>query len=428
MTASSSSATHSREALLAETPPEILAAAKERLKDPDLFKLILDDVHRLGVAGERILVGTLYLVGISRLLDETLAAIVQGPSSSGKSYLIEKVSSLVPPEDVCRWTDMTANALYYMPPGGLEHKLVVAGERKRRQDEETATSTKALREMLSSGKLSKSVVVRVEAESLPRTVQIEQQGPIAYLESTTLSKIFDEDANRCLLLTTDEQPEQTRKIIRREANRSNRPEDRASRDQIVRVHHTLQRLLVPQPVEIPYRQALAECFPHHRVEARRAFPQVLRMIQASALLHQFQREISPVGIVANQDDYRLTQVLLAEPLGRSLGGALSAAVVRFWNQLRKLDLEIFTAPEVAKALGVNEHTARDHLHLLHAEGVVELIEQNRGRVPAKWGMDRDATLAITGRDILPEWKDLVGLSEKAVDSPPPDINPVGDEG
>lgn len=414
----------SREELLAETPSEILAAAKERLNGPDLFESILDDVRLLGVAGERKLVGTLYLVGISRLLDETLAAIVQGPSSSGKSYLIEKLSRLVPPEEVCRWTDMTSNALYYMPPGGLEHKLVVAGERKRRQDDETATGTKALREMLSSGRLSKSVVVRIEADALPRTIRIEQQGPIAYLESTTLSKIFDEDANRCLLLTTDEQPEQTRRIIRGEANRSNRPEDRFARDQIVQFHHTLQRLLVPQPVEIPYRQALAECFPHHRVEARRAFPQVLRMIQASALLHQFQREVSAGGIVANEFDYQLAHSLLSEPLGRSLGGALSAAAVRFWEQLRKLDLEIFTAPETAKTLGINEHTARDHLHLLHEAGVVELIEQNRGRIPSKWAMDREGTLSRSARSVLPTWEELVGLLEKAGNSTVPDINQV----
>jgi len=152
------------------------------------------------------------------------------------------------------------------------------------------------------------------------------------------------------------------------------------------------------------------------------------MIQASALLHQFQREISTEGIVANACDYRLARSLLSEPLGRSLGGELSAAAVRFWNQLRNLDLEIFTAPEVAKAIGINEHTARDHLHLLHEEGVVELIEQNRGRVPSKWGMDRDATLSQTDRSLLPTWEELVGLSEKTVNSPYPDINPVADEG
>jgi len=152
------------------------------------------------------------------------------------------------------------------------------------------------------------------------------------------------------------------------------------------------------------------------------------MIQASTLLHQFQREISTEGIVANKDDYELARSLLSEPLGRSLGGELSAAVVRFWNQLRNLDLEIFTAPEVAKAIGINEHTARDHLHLLHEEGVVELIEQNRGRVPSKWDMDRDATLSHTDRSLLPTWEELVGLSEKTVNSPYPDINPVADEG
>jgi hypothetical protein len=115
-------------------------------------------------------------------------------------------------------------------------------------------------------------------------------------------------------------------------------------------------------------------------------------------------------------------------LGRSLGGALSAAVVRFWEKLQQLDLELFTAPETAKSLGINEHTARDHLHLLHEEGVVELIEQNRGRVPSKWGMDRGATLSHTARSLLPTWEELVGLSEKGANSPLPDINQVGNEG
>src|SRR5262249_36584619 len=86
--------------LLADMPQEAVAQAEAMLTDPLLIMRVLDDVAALGVAGERETTGTVYLIGVSRLLDRPLAGIVQGPSSSGKSYLIEKTASLFPPEAV----------------------------------------------------------------------------------------------------------------------------------------------------------------------------------------------------------------------------------------------------------------------------------------------------------------------------------------
>ena len=65
--------------------------------------------------------------------------------------------------------------------------------------------------MLSAGKLSKAVVMKVDGNM--QTVVIEQDGPIAYVESTTSTEIFDEDANRAILVTSDERREQTRRIL-----------------------------------------------------------------------------------------------------------------------------------------------------------------------------------------------------------------------
>src|SRR5262249_22984061 len=159
------------------------------------------------------LTATVYLTGTSRKLKAPLAAIVQGPSSSGKSYVVEKTAGLIPPEDTIHATQMTPQALFHMKPGSLRHKLVVGGERSRLQNDDVgAEATRALREMLSSGRLSKLMPVKGEG-GLIETRLIEQDGPIAYVETTTLTRIFDEDVNRCLLLNTDEQPEQTKKII-----------------------------------------------------------------------------------------------------------------------------------------------------------------------------------------------------------------------
>src|SRR5262249_47713112 len=76
--------------LLNEMPQDIRDEADALLADPMLIKQIMDDVAALDVAGERELIATVFFIGVSRLLDRPLAGIVQGPSSSGKSYLIER--------------------------------------------------------------------------------------------------------------------------------------------------------------------------------------------------------------------------------------------------------------------------------------------------------------------------------------------------
>ena len=165
-------------------------------------------IEAVGVAGEHLLALTIYLTGTSRLLEQPLAVIVQGPSASGKSYVIERVARRFPAEAVLIATDITPNALYDLSPGELEHRFVVAGERSRHHNDET---TKALREMISAGQLLK--VLTVSDPEGPRAVTVQQQGPIAYAESTTAPDVFEEDANRCLVLQPDERPEQTRRIL-----------------------------------------------------------------------------------------------------------------------------------------------------------------------------------------------------------------------
>ena len=84
-------------AALEQTDPEVQAEASRLLEDPALIDRIEADIEAAGVAGEHDLRLTLYLVGTSRLLPRPLAAIVQGQSSSGKSFTVERVAKLFPP-------------------------------------------------------------------------------------------------------------------------------------------------------------------------------------------------------------------------------------------------------------------------------------------------------------------------------------------
>jgi hypothetical protein len=370
--------------LLSQMPADVRQEAEAMLSDPDLMKRVIDDVAALGVAGERELTATVYLIGTSRLLDQPLSGIVHGPSSSGKSYLIEKTACLFPPEAVIHATQMTPQALFHMQPGSLSHKFIVAGERSRVKDDERAEATRALREMLSSGKLTKLMPMKVEGRTL-ETVQIEQDGPIAYVESTTLTKVFDEDANRSIKLHTDEQPKQTRRILTTLAAAYAGASPGEQIDRIVQRHHALQRLLRRQPVVIPFAERLGELFTSDCVQVRRAFPHLMSLIQTVTLLHQRQRQTDGAGrLVASAEDYQLARHLLAKPMARLLGGGVSDPARRFYRGLEKWATGEFITDQAKQHESNCKSSVYGWLHELHEAGVVELVEASRGSRPARW--------------------------------------------
>jgi hypothetical protein len=177
-------------------------------------------------------------------------------------------------------TSLTTNALYYFPPGALRYRFVVAGERSRAQDDDTADATRALREMIEAGRLTKAAPVKEGDKTVTRV--IEQEGPIAYAETTTLGVISDEDANRCLLPATDEREEQTRNVLNATAAAA-AGRGRPDLDRVRAVHHAAQRMVPRADVVIPFAEHVAALYPAGRVDARRSYRHVLSLVKAVAL-------------------------------------------------------------------------------------------------------------------------------------------------
>lgn len=374
------------EQLLDATPADILAEAEQLLLDPHLIDRVLSDIASVGVVGEVDLAATIYLQGCSRLLGSPLSVRVQGTSSSGKSHVIEKVASLFPVEHVLKATDLTPNALYYLTFGSLMHTFVVAGERSRVESDDKAEAKRALREMISAKELHKVMPVKLADGSL-QTVIIHQPGPIAFVESTTSTKIFDEDENRCLQLSTDESPEQTERIVLAAAHAAaSKPGDSSG---IVQRHRALQRLLRRLRVQVPYAEAIAKAMPKSRPEARRAIGLAITMVQAVALLYQRQR--GGVGlrhgdeIQADYQDYVIARRLLMGPLARALGGALPPAVARFGQRVSDCVGEtVFSSNDLTDDVVTSKGKVNQYLKTLSEFGVVECVEASRGQLPAKW--------------------------------------------
>ena len=382
--------------------------AERLLEDPELIARIGSDIEAAGVAGEEELALTLYLIGTSRLLRRPLAGIVQGQTSSGKSYTIERVAGLFPPEAVVMATRMTNQALFHAKPGSLSHRLVVAGERSRLENDDTAEATRALREMLSAGRLSKMMPQKVNGEI--QTVVIEQEGPIAFLESTTAARIFEEDQNRAILLSTDERQQQTTTILRRLALHAS-GKVKADGERVVGLHRTAQRLLERREILIPFAERLADLFEvfAERVEVRRSFPMVLSLIQASALLHQRQRQTDQEGrLIAEPADYSIAARLLSGPLARTIGESLSDPARRF---LERLLAEVddpfeplgipFDVKAVRARVKAGRSTVAGFLSELEDKGFLERVEiapAGRGRPAKAW---RPTGREAEADDVLP---------------------------
>lgn len=258
--------------------------AMELLRDPQLIARIEGDFARVGMVGEAVncLVG--YLTAVSRLLPSPLAVIVQSTSAAGKSAVMESVLGFVPDEDRVSFSAMTGQSLFYLGESDLSHKVLSIAE-----EEGASRAAYALKLLQSEGELSIASTGKDTASGRLVTHTYSVQGPTAIVLTTTAIDVDEELLNRCLVLTVDEDRDQTRAIhqAQRRAQTLEGLAARTERDQIVQLHWDAQRLLEPLAVVNPFADRLT--FADGRTRTRRDHGKYLGLIAAVTLLHQHQR-------------------------------------------------------------------------------------------------------------------------------------------
>lgn len=283
---------------------EDTTAALELLKAPDLLDRVLADFEKCGLVGEADNKLVAYLASISRKLDEPLAIIVQSTSAAGKTSLMDAVLAFVPPEDRQEFSALTGQSLFYLGERGLAHKVLAIAE-----EEGASKATYALKVLQSEGGLS---IASTGKDSNGRLVAQEYKvtGPVALFTSTTAVDLDAELANRCLLLTVNEEREQTRAIHQRqrEAQTLEGLVARKEREEVLRLQQNAQRLLRPLAIVNPFAPKLT--FLDGQTRTRRDHLKYLGLIKAVALLHQHQREVKLAKVGTNEVQY--VEVTLAD--------------------------------------------------------------------------------------------------------------------
>ncbi len=270
--------------------PEVQLSEPEReralglLKDPGLVERIVADFERVGMVGEQsnCLIG--YLAAVSRKLDRPLAVIVQSTSAAGKSALQEAVLSMVPEEERVSFSAMTGQSLFYMGESDLQHKVLAVAE-----EEGAERAAYALKLLQSEGELRIASTGKDGQTGRLVTHTYTVRGPVAIFLTTTTIDVDEELLNRCVVLSVDEEREQTRAIHERQRERETLDGLLAENERqgVVKLHQDAQRLLEPLAVVNPYARALT--FSDARTRTRRDHMKYLTLIRAVALLHQHQR-------------------------------------------------------------------------------------------------------------------------------------------
>jgi hypothetical protein len=394
-------------------PDELKRVASHIIEHPNILSLFGQEFSKV-VAGEAVNGKLLYLVATSRLLDKTMNAAIKGTSAGGKSEIRKRVLEFFPPESVVSFTSLSEKSLIFHD-GDFAHKILSMGEATA--TDEQSFQDYLLRELMSEGCIRHSTAQKVGNEI--KTVTIEKQGPVAFLVTTTKSKMHPENETRMLSLEIDDSEGQTRKVLGKVAQVEGlhdiAPVDYQPWQDFQRWLELGECRLV-----VPFAAAMVELIPPVAVRLRRDVGQVIRAIKAHALLHRDQRDRDETGqIIADiEHDYVAVRKLMNSIVAESSGVAINPAMIDTVDAVATATIgmteeEGASAQDIARALKLDKSAAWRRLSAARQEGCIVNLEQRKG-MPGKYRVAGQKPEPI---DVLPV---AARLSERFNETQSPD--------
>jgi len=351
-----------------------LRVCGELARCPNILSKVVETLRGYGLVGEERAVKLIYLAVTSRLLTRIVSIAVKGPSSGGKSFLVEIVLKLFPPEAFYVLTAMSEHALAYGEEA-LSHRIVLYEAAGLTGD----FGTYLVRSLLSEGRICYDTVEKTRDGLKSR--RIEREGPTGLITTTTAIHLHPENETRLLSLTVTDTAAQTKAVMQAQAKRQGRTDhiDLAS-------WHAMQCFLslVPRQVVIPFASELADLIPPVAVRLRRDYPTILALIEAHALLHQATRERNAQGaIIASLVDYSAVREIAADFVSHGVGTTVPKPMRDTVNAVRELVSEGadngVSVTKLGHELGLDKSSASRRAKDAIALGYIKNLEDKRGR-------------------------------------------------
>jgi hypothetical protein len=301
---------------------EQIAQAKELLKDLRLIDRFLGVCHQV-YAGRDTALLLVKIATVSRHLKETLSVLLTGESAEGKNSLIQAVMKICDPSTFENFSHVSPQYLLYRTRS-LDRKIIIFDELNG-----ASQTAEILRTALSEDELSLGTVSKTALGGIgPMEIRKSTQG-LVVISTWTGYQPDHELSTRLLICEIPHDDELTGEIFRvkgkaaanvsvqlSNSDRSNSTETPITTGESANwttgqeiykefsIWQCADSLIEARPVIIPFAPAIAEAFPRNQSRYHRDFPKAIAIIQASALLHQFQRKQTPEGvIIATEADY-----------------------------------------------------------------------------------------------------------------------------
>jgi hypothetical protein len=343
------------------------SAALARLRMPGLLTYTGEQLGASGIIGEERNRMILYVAMTSRLLDSPISVFCLARSGVGKSYLQERVAACMPDHSKLENTQFTENSFYYFGRRELSHMIVLI------EDMDGAQNVLfPIRELQSKKRISKTVTEKDKNGKLKtRTVIVE--GPVCVIGSTTKETIYEDNANRSIMIHLDDSKEQDARVNAhtQALDAAQVDGDRQHKAQEELQH--MQRVLRPIKVVNPYAPLIT--LPEEVFKPRRTLGLLLGFIKAITFYHQQQREekadeaTGEVFIESTVEDVEAAFDLLSDTLFRK-ADELSGASRSLLEWIRKNENGAFTGQAIRKRLRMAPRTLTRYLGELTAYGYV----------------------------------------------------------
>jgi len=357
---------------------ESVQRAIKYLRSSDLMERTARDIGRTGVVGEENNRLLMYLVFTSRLRENPLHVISLGSSGAGKTYLQEKISELIPSEDKLEITILSENAFYYFDRKELHHKLVLI------EDMDGAEAVLyPLRELQTKRRISKTIPVKDSKGNL-KTVTLHVEGPICLAGTTTRERLYEDNANRSLLIYVDGSPQHRERIMEYQRRLSAGRVDTGEENRLKEFFKDMQSVLKPVAVRNPYAEYLK--VPDHVFKPLRTNAHYLAFIETITFYCQYQRMVKrdpqtgQAYVETTLEDIQWANRLLKDVL-LSKSDELPRAVREFFEGLKAWvkneKMESFCARELQQRLRLYPMKVNRYLRELESRYLIKRVGGNR---------------------------------------------------
>ncbi len=346
-----------------ETTESEKAEAMKILRDPGLIERFLNLCHKdyLGRDEELILIK---LATVSRYFDRGIPVVVKGTSSVGKSKLIDTVLRTLPGEAKEDFTRVSENYLLYRKDP-IENKVLTFYELYG-----AGSTAGILRNAITEGVLKIGTVLK-DAQGILSTADICKGTKGLVVLSTFASGGIDHELEtRVILIEISHDQSLARDVLRQKAA------GRKTEDKEYHVWRTADRLLKQANIIIPFAGKLADVFPVGEERFMRDFDKVKSLIQASAFLHQYQRDKAEDGsIIADRRDYELVY-RLRDLISQTVSAA-GEQIIAFLEQAK--DMGEPTREELERASGKSDRTLQRYIKETKNKELIEVIGRGRNQ-------------------------------------------------